>query len=73
MGTAVEWVATALLLGVAAYATAGAVFAPPFLVRGIHRLDEAAHGSGVAFRLIVAPGVIALWPVLLAAWLRKGR
>jgi hypothetical protein len=73
MGTAIAWIATALLIALAVYACAGIAFAPPFLVRGIHRLDAAAHGSGIAFRLILVPGVVALWPVLLAAWLRRGR
>ena len=50
------------------YLVAGAVFAIFFLTRGIIKVDETAHGSGLGFRLIILPGTIALWPVLLIKW-----
>jgi hypothetical protein len=60
-----------LLLGIAAvYAGAGFVFAIPFLTQGAARLDHSAHGATWGFRLIVAPGVIALWPWLAWRWVR---
>jgi hypothetical protein len=52
------------------YAACGLVFAVPFVAVGIHRVDPLAAGSGVAFRLIILPGVAALWPLLLARWVR---
>jgi hypothetical protein len=57
----------------AAYALAGAVFAVAFVTRGIHLVDPVAEHAPVGFRLIVVPGVAALWPLLLARWMRTVR
>jgi hypothetical protein len=55
---------------VAAYAVAGVAFAIAFVLFGISRVDPVAEHSPVGFRLIVMPGVAALWPLLLRRWLR---
>ncbi|MCA9288373.1 MAG: hypothetical protein KDA05_07305 [Phycisphaerales bacterium] len=60
-----ETLAITILLTLAGYAILGSVFAAWFLARGIVRIDPAASGSGLWFRLIILPGVIALWPVLV--------
>jgi hypothetical protein len=52
------------------YAAVGVVFAIAFVARGISRIDAHAAGAGLAFRLIVFPGIAALWPLLLSRWLR---
>lgn len=57
----------ALILGLA-YLLAGVVFAILFLRKGIGKVDVSAHGSGFGFRLIIFPGTVALWPVLLNKW-----
>jgi hypothetical protein len=59
-----EW----LVLIVAGYAFLGLLFAGPFLVRGVMRLDPAAKGTSLAFRLAILPGTVALWPVLARKW-----
>ena len=64
---AAGWMAVALGL----YAGAGLLFAIPFLVWGLPRIDAAARGSSLAFRLLILPGTAALWPVLLKLWLRS--
>lgn len=56
-----------------AYVALGALFASTFVVRGIQSVDPVAKGSTLGFRLIVLPGVVAMWPLLLRAWFRKGR
>lgn len=58
-----------LVRALGAYAALGAAFAVPFLARGIERLDSGAHGSSWGFRLIVFPGVVAFWPLLLRRWI----
>jgi hypothetical protein len=63
-----EAVATGLVWLAAVYVAAGLVFAIPFLARGIEGLDPAARGSSLGFRLIVLPGVVALWPLLALRW-----
>ena len=57
----------------AAYALAGALFAAAFVTTGIARVDPVADHAPWGFRLIVMPGVAALWPLLLRRWIRGGR
>ena len=52
------------------YLLAGLLFALPFVARGIERIDPAAHGASWGFRLLVLPGAVALWPILLRRWWR---
>jgi hypothetical protein len=64
---AAGWIVT--LLGL--YAGSGLVFAIPFVIAGVDRIDPAARLSGWGFRLMIVPGVIALWPILLLRWIRR--
>ena len=63
---AVEWFAN-LLIG---YLALGILFAMAFATAGIGRVDPVAKDSGVGFRLIIFPGVVAMWPWLLKRWIR---
>lgn len=58
-------VVSIIFLAVAIYLIAGVLFAVFFLIKGIEKIDTAAHGSGLGFRLIILPGTVVLWPVLL--------
>ena len=51
------------------YALAGVVFAVLFLPRGVARLDPRVAGAPKALRLLLSPGVAALWPVLAWRWI----
>ena len=62
--------ATLIVWLITFYFGAGVLFALPFLVTGISRIDPNAKESRLAFRLIIAPGVVALWPFLLMRWIR---
>ena len=63
-----------MLLLATLYPAIGLVFACAFLTVGISRVDPVSKGSGIGFRLIILPGVVALWPVLLTRWIRgRGR
>ncbi|HXV75474.1 MAG TPA: hypothetical protein VD788_04080 [Candidatus Polarisedimenticolaceae bacterium] len=64
-----EQVATAISVGLALYFGAGVLFAIPFVIRGVDRIDEVARHSGWGFRLMILPGSIALWPILLRRWI----
>ena len=37
----------------------------PFVIKGVDAVDEGAHGSTIGFRVIIIPGTIVFWPVLL--------
>ncbi|MCB9758592.1 MAG: hypothetical protein H6739_02005 [Alphaproteobacteria bacterium] len=65
-----EPIARALLIVAGAYLGLGAVFAVPFAARGVSAIDPAAEGSGWAFRALITPAVIALWPLLALRWAR---
>lgn len=55
---------------IAIYAFIGLLFGLPFVTWGVSRIDPSAKGSGVGFRLMVLPGVMALWPIMARRWLR---
>jgi hypothetical protein len=50
------------------YVGLGLLFAAPFVLRGVDRIDPGAKGASWGFRLIIVPGVVALWPILLRRW-----
>ncbi|MCB0618312.1 MAG: hypothetical protein KDC43_14160 [Saprospiraceae bacterium] len=52
------------------YAAAGIVFALPFSFWGAPRIDPAAKGSPLGFRLLLLPAATALWPLLLIKWIK---
>lgn len=52
------------------YVLLGIVFALCFIFAGIERVDAAAKQSAWGFRLMIVPGVIALWPLLAVRWMR---
>jgi hypothetical protein len=52
------------------YVILGTLFAAPFVAKGVNRVDPAARTASWAFRLLILPGAIALWPLLAAKWWR---
>jgi len=58
-----------LLVGLAGlYAAAGVIFAVPFVVHGVTRIDPLGAGSPWSFRLLIIPGTVVFWPLLLLRW-----
>jgi hypothetical protein len=57
-----------VLLVAAGYLAAGLLFGVAFVAIGVTRIDPAAHGTSAAFRLLILPGSVILWPVLAAKW-----
>jgi hypothetical protein len=55
------------------YPLIGIAFAPLFLSIGIRRVDEHSIGATLGFHIIILPGVIALWPLLLYRWVQSYR
>jgi hypothetical protein len=60
-------VAEAVVFLIEAYAAVGALVAAIFLLWGIDRVEVGARGS-YAFRVLLVPGVIGLWPLVLWRW-----
>jgi len=63
-------VATWLVNLALAWAAAGLVFAVPFVLRGAARIDPDAARGTWGFRVLILPGCVALWPLLLVRWAR---
>ncbi len=63
--------AVLLLAAIGIYAAMGVLFALPFVVWGVNRIDPSAAKGSWGFRVLVLPGTAALWPILLTRWLRK--
>lgn len=66
-------VAQTILVALLAYAACGLAFAVAFVTVGAARLDPAARGTSIAFRLLLLPGAAALWPLLAVRWPRGSR
>ena len=65
-------IATAFLIALGIYLACGLAFAIPFALFGAKHVDpHAAHGSW-GFRLLIIPGVMAFWPLLLKRWTSGG-
>jgi hypothetical protein len=62
-----------VLIIVAIYLLLGVLFVFPFLMKGLTKVDEGAHGGTIGFKIIIIPGVIVLWPVLLRKWIKTDK
>ena len=62
-----------ILIVVVAYLAAGVLFTVPFLLKGVTKIDEGAHGASWGFRVIIVPGTIVFWPVLLDKWVKASK
>jgi hypothetical protein len=54
------------------YGIAGLVVAAAFLTFGVGRIDPAARWT-YGFRPLLIPGVVLLWPFVLARWAARER
>jgi hypothetical protein len=61
-------IAAIFLIALGVYQVCGLAFAIPFALVGVKKIDpHAAHGSW-GFRLLIIPGTMAFWPLLLKRW-----
>jgi hypothetical protein len=49
------------------YAAVGSAVAAAFLTRGVGKVMPGAHAS-YAFRVLLIPGAVLLWPLVLQRW-----
>ena len=61
-----EAIAELWVSAVRLYAIVGLAFAVVFVLLLVQRIDPAAKGSGIGFRMILIPSAAVLWPLL--AW-----
>lgn len=63
-------IAAAFLILLGIHLACGLVFAIPFVFFGVTKIDpHAAHGSW-GFRVLIIPGTMAFWPLLLRRWMK---
>lgn len=66
METVITWIVS--LIGL--YALVGLLVALPFAFLGVQKIDPAAREGTWGFRLLLIPGAVLFWPLLLNRWLR---
>jgi len=68
-----ESAAEILVLALGIYAAIGLLIALVFAFGGAGRIDPAAKGKGmpIRVRLMILPGVVGLWPVMLTKLLTQ--
>lgn len=66
-----ETIITILLNIVAIYVLIGFLFALFFITKGVTLIDKGAKDTSIGFRLLILPGSVALWPVLLKNYLEQ--
>ena len=52
------------------YLACGIIFAAPFVVLGVGRIDPHASHASWGFRVLIAPGTVLLWPLLAKRWIQ---
>jgi hypothetical protein len=60
------FIATSLVHVVYAYVLVGLALLPWWHLRGLRRLDTSAASGPWGFRILISPGLVALWPWLIA-------
>ncbi|MEO0575609.1 MAG: hypothetical protein AAF004_09105 [Pseudomonadota bacterium] len=64
---------TAALVSAAllAYLAIGVAFSVLFVAFVIDRIDPAARGASLGVRLLLVPGAVLVWPLLVWRWMRS--
>jgi hypothetical protein len=65
-----ERIAFLFVYALSLYVVLGVVFAVAFVGVGVKRIDSQAVGTGFGFRILIFPGSVAFWPLLLRRWAR---
>jgi len=55
------------------YLCCGLFFGGTFITVGVGKVDSAARGTSVLFRLLILPATVAFWPVLLVQWIKAAK
>lgn len=69
----IETVVSVLLIAIGIYLLIGIVFYFPFISKGVHTFDDGVRSAPVFMKILIFPGTVALWPILLKKWMKGGR
>lgn len=64
-------IVSAILIALGAYLACGLLFAIPFVLAGVNHIDPHAKPGTWGFRLLILPGTVFLWPLLVRRWMNK--
>ncbi len=64
---------TIIFSGIMIYLLCGLVFALAFVTKGANKIDEGAQHSTIGFKIIIIPGTMVFWPILLNKWLKASK
>jgi hypothetical protein len=53
------------------YLTIGVLFAVPFALVGSGKIDPAAAKGTWGFRVLILPGAMIFWPLLMCRWVKR--
>lgn len=63
-------IAAVFLILLGTYLSMGLIFAVPFVLFGVKRIDPHAARGSRGFRLLIIPGTLVFWPLFLRRWLK---
>ena len=63
-------IAAGLLFVAGIYLAAGLLFALAFVGSGVRKIDPHAAHVSWGFRVLIIPGTMAFWPLLLRRWIK---
>lgn len=65
-----ETIVSILLMAAGVYLLIGIAFYFPFIKKGVHTFDDGVKDAPVFMKILIFPGTVALWPILLKKWRR---
>ncbi len=64
----IEQIVTIAFIGTGIYLLIGVIFYFPFMKRGVHLIDQGVKGAPKFFKVLIFPGIVALWPLFYKKW-----
>lgn len=62
--------ASIIVTALTAYMVLGLIVAPIVVFLGARHLDPAARSGTIGFKLLILPGMMVFWPLMLSRWVR---
>ena len=62
-----------IFIVIAIYLALGFIFSIAFITKGVEKIDKGAHGASFGFWIIIIPGTMIFWPLLLRKWLNSSK
>ena len=66
-------VAQSIVVAASVYFSLGLIVGVPFVWWGVSKIDPAAGGTSIGFRMLILPGTVALWPLMARKWFSARR